>query len=54
MPLALGKHTRTPVPVAVYQPGVEPDDVETFDESAARRGALGALKGSALMDLLLK
>jgi len=54
VPLALGKHTRTPVPVAVYQPGVEPDDVETFDESAARRGALGALKGPALMDLLLK
>ena len=54
VPLATGKHTRTPVPVAVYQPGVEPDDVETFDESAARRGTLGALKGSALMDLLLK
>ncbi|NLG00309.1 MAG: cofactor-independent phosphoglycerate mutase [Lentisphaerae bacterium] len=54
VPLALGKHTRTPVPVAVYQPGVEPDDVKTFDESAARRGALGTLKGSALMDLLLK
>jgi len=54
VPLATGKHTRTPVPVAVYQPGIEPDDVETFDESAARRGTLGALKGSALMDLLLK
>ena len=54
VPLATGKHTRTPVPVAVYQPGVEPDDVETFDESAARRGTLGALKGSALMNLLLK
>ncbi|HRR34064.1 MAG TPA: cofactor-independent phosphoglycerate mutase [Kiritimatiellia bacterium] len=54
VPLALGKHTRTPVPVAVYQPGVGPDDVQTFDESAARHGALGHLKGSALMDLLLK
>jgi len=54
VPLALGKHTRTPVPVAVYQPGVEPDDIETFDEEAAIKGALGFLKGRELMDLLLK
>ena len=54
VPLALGKHTRTPVPVAVSQPGVPPDGVQTFDETAARQGALGYLKGSDLMDLLLK
>ena len=54
VPLALGKHTRTPVPVSVYQPGVEPDDIETFDEEAAIKGALGFLKGRELMDLLLK
>lgn len=53
VPLATGKHTRTPVPVAVYQPGVEPDNVEAFDESAARRGELGYFKGSDLMNLLL-
>ena len=54
VPLALGKHTRTPVPVAVYQPGVEPDGVTTFDELAAPKGGLGRLWGSGLMDLLLK
>ena len=54
VPLATGKHTRTPVPVAVYQPGVEPDGVESFDEIAAPKGALGRLWGSKLMDLLLK
>jgi len=54
VPLALGKHTRTPVPVAVCQPGVEPDGVQTFDEIAAPKGALGHLQGSGLMDLLLK
>jgi len=54
VPLALGKHTRTPVPVAVCQPGVEPDGVQTFDEIAAPKGALGRLWGSGLMDLLLK
>jgi 2,3-bisphosphoglycerate-independent phosphoglycerate mutase len=54
VPLALGKHTRTPVPVAVSQPGVAPDGVRTFDESAAPKGELGRLWGSGLMDLLLK
>ena len=54
VPLALGKHTRTPVPVAVYQPGVPPDGVMTFDEAAAPKGELGRLWGSGLMDLLLK
>jgi 2,3-bisphosphoglycerate-independent phosphoglycerate mutase len=54
VPLALGKHTRTPVPVSVCQPGVPPDGVQTFDEAAATRGMLGYLRGSDLMDLLLK
>ena len=53
VPLSIGKHTRIPVPVAVCQPGVEPDKVLTFDETAARHGALGNLKGSDLMNLLL-
>jgi 2,3-bisphosphoglycerate-independent phosphoglycerate mutase len=50
--VALGKHTRTPVPVAVRMAGVEPDGVRTFDEVACRAGALGALKGDGLMRLL--
>ena len=54
VPLAIGKHTRTPVPVAVCQPGAAPDGVQTFDEIAAPKGKLGRLKGSDLMDLLLK
>jgi 2,3-bisphosphoglycerate-independent phosphoglycerate mutase len=53
VPLATGKHTRTPVPVSVWQPGNIPDAVETFDEFAALKGSLGHLKGSELMDLLL-
>lgn len=52
VPLAMGKHTRTPVPVAICGPGLEPDGVQTFDEFAAPRGALGALFGSELMDFL--
>jgi len=53
VPLATGKHTRTPVPVAVWQPGTTPDDVQAYDESAAQHGSLGLLKGTGLMDLLL-
>jgi 2,3-bisphosphoglycerate-independent phosphoglycerate mutase len=53
VPLATGKHTRTPVPLAVWQPGNAPDAVHTFDEVAALKGSLGHLKGSELMDLLL-
>ncbi|MDA3927036.1 MAG: cofactor-independent phosphoglycerate mutase [Kiritimatiellae bacterium] len=54
VPLATGKHTRTPVPVAVWQPGVEPDSIQSYDELSAQTGALGYLKGSDLMDLLLR
>jgi len=54
VPLRIGKHTRTPVPVAVYQPGNVPDSVAGYGETAALNGSLGALKGGELMDLLLK
>lgn len=54
VPISIGKHTRTPVPVAVYQPGNEPDKVSVYDEKSAKRGALGFLKGAELTDLLLK
>ena len=53
VPLSTGKHTRTPVPVSVWQPGNMPDAVMTFDEVTALNGSLGHLKGSDLMDLLL-
>jgi 2,3-bisphosphoglycerate-independent phosphoglycerate mutase len=53
VPLTTGKHTRTPVPVAVWQPRNTPDTVQTFDEIEAPKGSLGLLKGSDLMDLLL-
>ena len=54
VPLSIGKHTRTPVPVAVCQPGNEADSVSSYCESAALSGSLGAMKGGELMDVLLK
>jgi len=52
VPVSTGKHTRTPVPVAVRIAGRAPDAVTTFDEAACRRGALGSLRNGDLMDLL--
>lgn len=52
VPLSIGKHTRTPVPVAVYRPGIEPDAVQTYNEIEAPKGTLGAMTASQLMDLL--
>jgi 2,3-bisphosphoglycerate-independent phosphoglycerate mutase len=52
VPVALGKHTRTPVPVAVRMWGKPPDGVQTFDEIACKAGSLGALKNGDLMNLL--
>ena len=52
VPLHSGKHTRTPVPVAVMRPGDSPDGVQVYDEDACKSGTLGALKGPELMELL--
>lgn len=52
VPVALGKHTRTPVPVAVRMAGVAPDEVQSYSELDAPRGALGAMCDGDLMRLL--
>jgi 2,3-bisphosphoglycerate-independent phosphoglycerate mutase len=49
VPLAMGVHTRTPVPVALRQSGMPADDVTTFDEIACKRGSLGAMQTDGLM-----
>ncbi len=53
VPIKLRKHTRTPVPVSVCGPGIEPDAVPVFNERLAPTGRLGAMKGSDLIRLLL-
>jgi len=52
VPVRTGRHTRTPVPVAVRRPGWTADAVRTYDEIACPAGALGALRGRQFMDLL--
>lgn len=52
VPLRTGKHTRTPVPVAVRMPGVAADAVMAYSEADCPDGALGAMRGDGLMRVL--
>ncbi|MEI7879719.1 MAG: cofactor-independent phosphoglycerate mutase [bacterium] len=52
VPIRLGKHTRTPVPVSVRMAGMPPDGITEFNEVDCPRGSLGAMQGDALMRIL--
>jgi 2,3-bisphosphoglycerate-independent phosphoglycerate mutase len=52
VPVRTGKHTRTPVPVAIRCADWTPDSVQHYDEVACLQGALGAMAGRDFMDLL--
>jgi 2,3-bisphosphoglycerate-independent phosphoglycerate mutase len=53
-PIALGTHTRDPVPVAIRDPRMEPDPVLRFDEVSAEAGELGLLTGADFIKLALR
>ncbi len=53
VPLKLRKHTRTPVPVAICGPHIQPDSVQTYSEATARNGSLGFMQGEELMRTIL-
>lgn len=44
-PCELRTHTKDPIPFLIYYPGIQPDDVRTFDEVACVKGGYGLLKG---------
>lgn len=52
VPIATGKHTRVPVPVAVRKAGMRPDAVTEFNEISAKTGSLGEMSNGDLMRLL--
>ncbi|MEI6564264.1 MAG: cofactor-independent phosphoglycerate mutase [bacterium] len=52
VPIRLGKHTRTPVPVSLRMPGVAPDGVMAYSELDCPHGSLGAMQGEGLMRVL--
>ncbi|MEI6148718.1 MAG: cofactor-independent phosphoglycerate mutase [bacterium] len=53
VPIKMGRHTRTPVPVSVRVAGVGPDGVTAFNEVDCLGGALGGMKADGLMRVLL-
>jgi 2,3-bisphosphoglycerate-independent phosphoglycerate mutase len=53
-PIALGTHSRDPVPFAIAAPGMTPDGVQKFDEASAAKGSYGIVaKETYLLPLLL-
>ncbi|HYP24052.1 MAG TPA: alkaline phosphatase family protein [Actinomycetota bacterium] len=46
-------HTDGPVPLLISGGGVSPDGVETYGESASRKGSIGHLKGPEIMPNLV-
>ncbi|MCW4029414.1 MAG: cofactor-independent phosphoglycerate mutase [Candidatus Bathyarchaeota archaeon] len=52
-PIALGTHSRDPVPFAIAAPSMQPDGVEKFDEASAAKGGYGLVTKQYLLPLLL-
>jgi 2,3-bisphosphoglycerate-independent phosphoglycerate mutase len=52
-PIAHGKHTRDPVPVAIRDPRKAPDAVDRFDEESVKAGALGHLRGAEFIEVVM-
>ena len=53
-PCELRTHTAEPVPFLIYYPGIEPDDVQTFDEMACKEGIYGVMKEIEFMNEFMK
>lgn len=44
-PISVRTHTREPVPVLVYEPGKENDNINEYNEKTAEKGSLGLMQG---------
>lgn len=53
-PCELHTHTAEPVPFLIWYPGIEPDEVQTFDEVAACNGVYGLMKEDEFMNEFMK
>jgi 2,3-bisphosphoglycerate-independent phosphoglycerate mutase len=52
-PVATGGHVVEPVPVAVWDPRLEADAVQAYDEESVKSGALGELRGAEFIELVM-
>lgn len=53
-PCKLRTHTAEPVPFLIWYPGIEPDEVQTFDEVAACNGVYGLMKEDEFINEFMK
>lgn len=53
-PIKLRTHTNEPVPFLIYAPGIEADEVETFDEEACRKGGYSYLEKDGFIREFMK
>ena len=53
-PVAHRTHTNEPIPFLIYAPGIEADEVETFDEVACKQGSYGQLEKDGFIKELMK
>ena len=53
-PVSHRTHTAEPVPFCIYHPGIQPDSVQTFSETAAKQGSYGSLEGNQFIQTLMK
>lgn len=52
-PCELRTHTAEPVPFFIWYPGIQPDEVETFDEVAACQGSYGLMKEDEFINIFM-
>lgn len=52
-PCELRTHTAEPIPFLIYYPGIEPDNVSTYDEVACQKGEYGLLDKDEFMNLFM-
>jgi len=53
-PCTLRAHSDDPLPILMAGKGIEPDEVDRFDEESCRRGALGVIKGTEIMSIAVR
>ena len=52
-PVEVRTHVKEPVPFIIYYPGIEPDEVETYDEASCVRGYYGLLQLQEFMNTFM-
>ena len=52
-PVEIRTHLAEPVPFLIWHPGIEPDEVQTFDEVSCVNGSYGLLKYQEFMNVFM-